>query len=243
MTHDLKHRSRAITDGPDRAPARAMFKAIGLTDEDLAKPLIGVANTWIEMMPCNFHLRRLSAQGEGRHPRRRRHADRVQHHRRLRRHLDGHRGDEGVADQPRGDRRLDRAGRRAGICSTPSSRCRAATRRSRARSWRWRGSTCPSLMLYGGSIAPGHLGDQRCDHPGRVRGGRRVQRRARSPTRNCARSRTSPVPGAGRLRRAIHRQHDGDGGRDAGHLADGHGQRPGDRCAQGCGGASTAAGS
>ncbi len=57
---DLKHRSRAITDGPDRAPARAMFKAVGLTDEDLAKPLIGVANTWIEVMPCNFHLRRLS---------------------------------------------------------------------------------------------------------------------------------------------------------------------------------------
>ncbi|HSP98063.1 MAG TPA: dihydroxy-acid dehydratase [Candidatus Dormibacteraeota bacterium] len=57
---DLKHRSRAITDGPDRAPARAMFKAVGLTDEDLAKPLVGVANTWIEVMPCNFHLRRLS---------------------------------------------------------------------------------------------------------------------------------------------------------------------------------------
>jgi dihydroxy-acid dehydratase len=62
MPHDLKQRSRAITDGPDRAPARAMFKAIGLTDEDLAKPLVGVANTWIEVMPCNFHLRRLSAK-------------------------------------------------------------------------------------------------------------------------------------------------------------------------------------
>ena len=57
---DPKHRSRAITDGPDRAPSRAMFKAIGLTDEDLAKPIVGVANTWIEVMPCNFHLRRLS---------------------------------------------------------------------------------------------------------------------------------------------------------------------------------------
>jgi dihydroxy-acid dehydratase len=57
---DLKHRSRGITDGRDRAGARAMFKAIGFTDADLAKPLIGVANTWIETMPCNFHLRRLS---------------------------------------------------------------------------------------------------------------------------------------------------------------------------------------
>jgi dihydroxy-acid dehydratase len=59
---DLKHRSRGITDGRDRAGARAMFKAIGFTDADLSRPLIGVANTWIETMPCNFHLRRLSAK-------------------------------------------------------------------------------------------------------------------------------------------------------------------------------------
>ncbi len=59
---DLKHRSRNITDGRDRAGARAMFKSIGFTDDDLAKPLIAVANTWIETMPCNFHLRRLSAK-------------------------------------------------------------------------------------------------------------------------------------------------------------------------------------
>src|SRR5450631_3252000 len=59
---DLKHRSHGITDGRDRAPARAMFKAVGFTDSDLSKPLIGVANTWIETMPCNFHLRRLSAK-------------------------------------------------------------------------------------------------------------------------------------------------------------------------------------
>jgi dihydroxy-acid dehydratase len=57
---DLKHRSRGITDGRDQAPARAMFKAIGFTDQDLSRPIIGVANTWIETMPCNFHLRRLS---------------------------------------------------------------------------------------------------------------------------------------------------------------------------------------
>ncbi|MGA2005023.1 MAG: dihydroxy-acid dehydratase [Terriglobales bacterium] len=59
---DLKHRSSNITDGRDQAPARAMYKAIGFTDADLAKPLIAVANTWIETMPCNFHLRRLSAK-------------------------------------------------------------------------------------------------------------------------------------------------------------------------------------
>jgi dihydroxy-acid dehydratase len=59
---DLKHMSRGITDGRDRAGARAMFKAVGFTDADLSRPLIGVANTWIETMPCNFHLRRLSAK-------------------------------------------------------------------------------------------------------------------------------------------------------------------------------------
>ena len=59
---DPKHRSRLITEGRDRSGARSMFKAIGFTSEDLAKPLIGVANTWIETMPCNFHLRRLSAK-------------------------------------------------------------------------------------------------------------------------------------------------------------------------------------
>jgi dihydroxy-acid dehydratase len=62
LSMDLKHRSRGITDGRDRAPARAMFKAIGFTDNDLSKPLVGVANTWIETMPCNFHLRRLAAK-------------------------------------------------------------------------------------------------------------------------------------------------------------------------------------
>ena len=59
---DIKHRSRLITEGRDRAPSRAMFKAIGFSGEDLSKPLIGVANTWIETMPCNFHLRRLSSK-------------------------------------------------------------------------------------------------------------------------------------------------------------------------------------
>lgn len=56
----LNQRSSIITEGPSRAPARAMMKALGLTDEDLKKPMIGIANTWIETTPCNSHLRRLS---------------------------------------------------------------------------------------------------------------------------------------------------------------------------------------
>ena len=59
---DLRGPSHILLDGPGRAPARAMLYATGLTDEDLAKPLIGVANTWTEIGPCNFQLRRLSAK-------------------------------------------------------------------------------------------------------------------------------------------------------------------------------------
>ncbi|MGZ4294456.1 MAG: dihydroxy-acid dehydratase [Solirubrobacteraceae bacterium] len=59
---DLKHRSRALTDGPERAAARAYLKGIGYDDDALAKPLVAVANTWIETMPCNFHLRALAAK-------------------------------------------------------------------------------------------------------------------------------------------------------------------------------------
>ena len=54
--------SYTITQGRDRAPARAMLKAIGFTDEDLKKPVIGVANTWIETMPCNYLLRELAVK-------------------------------------------------------------------------------------------------------------------------------------------------------------------------------------
>jgi len=55
-----KRHSFALTDGPDRAAARAMLKAVGFTDDDLAKPLVGVATTWIETMPCNLNQRRLA---------------------------------------------------------------------------------------------------------------------------------------------------------------------------------------
>src|ERR1700761_1775863 len=59
---DLKHRSRALTEGRDRAAPRAYLKGIGYADEALSKPIIGVANTGTETMPCNFHLRALGAK-------------------------------------------------------------------------------------------------------------------------------------------------------------------------------------
>src|SRR5262245_29819400 len=60
MANDLRHRSRILYDGPDRAPARSYLKAIGLTDADTARPIVGIASTWTETMPCNFTLRHLA---------------------------------------------------------------------------------------------------------------------------------------------------------------------------------------
>ncbi|MGH7893512.1 MAG: dihydroxy-acid dehydratase [Candidatus Binatia bacterium] len=60
MANDLRHRSRVLYDGPDRAPARSYLKAIGLTDADINRPIVGIASTWTETMPCNFTLRHLA---------------------------------------------------------------------------------------------------------------------------------------------------------------------------------------
>ena len=60
MSRDLRSRSRVILDGPDRAQARAYLKGVGFDDDALRRPIVGVANTWTETMPCNFHLRRLA---------------------------------------------------------------------------------------------------------------------------------------------------------------------------------------
>ncbi|MGZ4128325.1 MAG: dihydroxy-acid dehydratase domain-containing protein, partial [Actinomycetota bacterium] len=58
---DVKHRSRDVTEGPERAPARAMLRAVGFTEDDFNKPQIGVASSWNEVTPCNVHLNRLAA--------------------------------------------------------------------------------------------------------------------------------------------------------------------------------------
>src|SRR5579885_1880377 len=62
MSEDLQLNSRTMISGPDRAPARAMMRAVGYTDDDFRRPLIGVAHSWIEIMPCNFNQRRLAAK-------------------------------------------------------------------------------------------------------------------------------------------------------------------------------------
>jgi dihydroxy-acid dehydratase len=60
VSGDPRRRSRVILDGPERAAARAYLKGIGYDEDALNRPIIGVANTWTETMPCNFHLRRLA---------------------------------------------------------------------------------------------------------------------------------------------------------------------------------------
>ena len=60
MTFDPRHKSRVILDGADRAAARSYFRAVGFTDEDLARPLVGVAHCWIELTPCNSNHRKLA---------------------------------------------------------------------------------------------------------------------------------------------------------------------------------------
>ena len=95
-----------------------MLHAIGFTDDDLQKPIVGIANTWTETMPCNFNLRQLAVRvkegvrAAGGTPMEfNTIADQRRHH-------DGHRGHEGLAGQPRSDRRLDRADGAAATCST-----------------------------------------------------------------------------------------------------------------------------
>ena len=60
MQTDIRHKSRTILEGRDRAPARSYLKGMGFSDEDLHKPIVGVAHSWIETMPCNFNHRRLA---------------------------------------------------------------------------------------------------------------------------------------------------------------------------------------
>lgn len=66
MSDDLrfKPKSKDVTEGPQRAPARAMLRAVGMRDEDFRKPLIGVASSWNEVTPCNLHLDKLADQAK-----------------------------------------------------------------------------------------------------------------------------------------------------------------------------------
>jgi dihydroxy-acid dehydratase len=155
----MKPRSGVITDGPDRAPTRAMLKAVGFTDEDLRRPIVGVANTWIEIGPCNYHLRRLAVKVK-----------------------------EGIRAAGGTPMEFNTVSISDGIsmgaegmkCSLISREVIADSIELVARGNHFDGLVClsgcdktnpgvvmalarldiPGLALYGGSIAPGHLGDK-----------------------------------------------------------------------------------
>ncbi|HEX6768847.1 MAG TPA: dihydroxy-acid dehydratase [Candidatus Binatia bacterium] len=159
MADSMKPRSGVITDGPDRAPTRAMLKAAGFSDEDLRRPIIGVANTWIEIGPCNYHLRRLAVKVK-----------------------------EGVRAAGGTPMEFNTVSISDGIsmgvegmkCSLISREVIADSIELVARGNHFDGLVClsgcdktnpgvvmalarldiPGLALYGGSIAPGHLGDK-----------------------------------------------------------------------------------
>jgi dihydroxy-acid dehydratase len=159
MADSLKPRSAVITDGPDRAPTRAMLKAVGFSDEDLRRPIIGVANTWIEIGPCNYHLRRLAVKVK-----------------------------EGIRAAGGTPMEFNTVSISDGIsmgvegmkCSLISREVIADSIELVARGNHFDGLVClsgcdktnpgvvmalarldiPGLALYGGSIAPGHLGDK-----------------------------------------------------------------------------------
>ncbi|MGL4521062.1 MAG: dihydroxy-acid dehydratase, partial [Bacilli bacterium] len=57
---DLRHRSIVISEGETRTANRAMLRAVGFTDEDFKKPMIGIASTWSEVTPCNIHIDKLA---------------------------------------------------------------------------------------------------------------------------------------------------------------------------------------
>ena len=65
MTENMKPRSGEVTDGMERAPARAMLRAIGMTDDDFGKAQVGVASSWNEVTPCNLPLDRLAKRAKG----------------------------------------------------------------------------------------------------------------------------------------------------------------------------------
>ena len=159
MADNFKPRSSVVTEGPDRAPSRAMLKAVGFSDEDLSRPIIGVANTWIEIGPCNFHLRRLAAKVK-----------------------------EGIRAAGATPMEFNTVSISDGIsmgvegmkCSLISREVIADSIELVARGNHFDGLVClsgcdktnpgvvmalarldiPGLALYGGSIAPGHLGDR-----------------------------------------------------------------------------------
>ena len=220
-----KRHSAAITDGPSRAGARSMLKAIGFDDEALAKPIIGVATCWIETMPCNFNHRALAQKVKqgireaGGTPME---FNTISVSDGVTMGTEGMRGSlvsrEVIADS------IELVARSHGfdavVCLVACDKTGPAAAMALARLER------PGLIFYTGSIAPGlHNGNDVTVMDVYEGIGAHI---AGTLERGAAPARERRVPRRGRLRRPVHRQHDGDGARVPRPLADDAGRHPGD---------------
>ena len=210
-------RSRTVTDGPERAPARAMLRAVGFSEEDFGKPQVGVASSWNEVTPCNYHLGKLAALAkEGV-----RQGDAVPMEFTTIAVSDGiAMGHEGmkaslmsrdvIADSVELVMHAERFDGLVGIAGCDKSEPGMLMAMARL--------NLPSVYLYGGTILAGDLRRPRHHDPGRVRGGggarEGLDRRRRAPGHRARR-----VPDHGLVRRHVHGEHDGRGGRGARHVA------------------------
>ena len=194
---DVKHRSRALTEGPARAAARAYLHGIGYSAEDLAKPIVGVAHSWIETMPCNFNNRVLAAKvkegirAAGGTPMELNTiaiSDGI---------TMGTVRDARLARLARADRRLDRAGR-----ERPP--LRRARRHQRLRQDDPRHRDGARAARHPGADALRRLDPARPlqgrggDDPAGLRGGRRARGRQDRATRSCTSWRRPPRPAPAR---------------------------------------------
>ena len=228
-----KRHSAALTDGADRAPARAMLKAIGFTDEDLARPLVGVATTWIETMPCNLNQRELA-----------------QHVKRGIRAAGGTPMEFNTIAVSDGVS-MGTEGMRASLVSREVI---ADSIELVARGHMFDGLVClvgcdktipaaamalarldiPGLALYNGSIAPGRFkgGDVTIQDVFEAVGAHAAGKMSDEEV-HAARGRR--LPRRRRVRRAVHGEHDGDRDRLPRHLAGRAQRHPGARTRQGGG--------
>ena len=222
---DPKHNSRQLTEGPARAPARSFLHGIGFDAEALSKPIIGVASTWTETMPCNFGLRALAARVK-----------------------------EGIREAGGTPMEFNTVAISDGITmgtagmktSLVSREVIADSIELVARGHLFDGivalAACdktipgavmalarldvPSVLLYGGSILPGHFKGQDVTIQ-EVFEAVGAHAAGKIDDDELQRARAGRLARHRRLRRAVHREHDGDGVRGPRHLADGlrHGAR------------------
>ena len=198
-----------VTDGPERAPARAMLRAVGFSEEDFGKPQVGVASSWNEVTPCNYHLDKLAALAkEGV-----RQGDAVPIEFTTIAVSDGiAMGHEGmkaslisrdvIADSVELVMHAERMDALVGIAGCDKSEPGMLMAMARL--------NLPAVYLYGGTILAGHLSGPRHHDPGRVRGRGRARegldRRRRAP-----RHRARRLPDHRLVRRHVHGEHDGGG--------------------------------